>query len=286
MDEIPEEIKPKIADIDGETRDQFEVLCRHLKKLDPLMVAFSGGVDSTLLAWTAHQLLGDRFLAITACSETYPTEELREAEEIAETYGFQHRVIETSELEIEGYAENNPDRCYLCRDGLFSTLKEWLDSTEYEHIAYGENASDGAGMDYRPGQAAAREHDINRPLAAAGLVKEDIRTLSRAVGLPNWDKPELACLSSRFPYGHEITEEKLDQVHEAEAVLRSHDFRQVRVRHHGDLARIEVLPDEIERLTSEPLRTQIAEELEEIGYLYISVDLHGYRTGSLNEALS
>ncbi len=264
---------------------KYNILKKQFDQVTSLIVAFSGGVDSSLLAYVAHRQIGDDMLAVTAASETYPTEELREAEQIAETYDLPHRVISTSELSIEGYAENSPDRCFLCRDGLFTTLHEIADEEGYEAIAYGENASDGAGMDYRPGQAAAKKHDVLAPLDEAGLSKEEVRDVSEALGLPNWDKPELACLSSRFPYGTEITEEGLRQVEEAEQFLREKGFRQVRVRHHGEVARIEVLPAKIDRFLDEGLRKEVVDHLKNVGYTYVSVDLRGYKTGSMNEAL-
>jgi uncharacterized protein len=272
-------------DVSGEVLDKYERLCEQFQSVSSLIVAFSGGVDSSLLAYAAHRELGEEMLAITAASETYPTEELREAEQIADQYDFRHRVVPTSELAIEGYSENSPDRCFLCRDGLFTMLHEIAEAEGFSAIAYGENASDGAGMDYRPGQAAAKKHDVLAPLDAADLDKDDVRQLSQALGLPNWDKPELACLSSRFPYGTEITEDGLEMVEKAERFLRENGFRQVRVRHHGEVARIEVLPAKIDEFFDEDLRERVVEHLQEVGYTYVSVDLRGYKTGSMNEAL-
>jgi len=278
--------KPKTnLDLSDDLQEKYVKLHDRLSRFSSLLVAYSGGVDSSLLTFVANDLLGDRMLAVTAASETYPTEELREAEQIAEAYDFNHRVIPTSELDIDGYAENNPDRCFLCRDGLFTTLHGIAEEEGIDAIAYGENASDGAGLDHRPGAAAAEKHNIHAPLDEAGLEKDDVRTLSRELDLPNWDKPELACLSSRFPYGTEITEDALRQVEQAEQVLRKHGFRQLRVRHHGEVARIEVSPDDISRFADDDLRRDIDEKLQELGYTYVALDLKGYQTGRLNESV-
>ncbi len=279
----PETAEP--LDLSNDLQQKYRSLRERIAGLENLLVAFSGGVDSSLLAYVANDLLGQRMLAVTAASETYPTEELREAEQIADRYNFNHRVIPTSELDIDGYAENNPDRCFLCRDGLFTTLHDIAVEEGIETIAYGENASDGAGLDHRPGRAAAEKHEILAPLDDAGLAKDEVRTLSRELGLSNWDKPELACLSSRFPYGTEITEDALRQVEKAERVLREHGFRQIRVRHHGEVARIEVDPDEISRFAEEDLRREIDEQLRDLGYTYVALDLQGYETGRLNESV-
>ncbi len=274
-----------VMELEDDLQEKYRRLSSKISSFSSLLVAFSGGVDSTLLAYVAHRELGDQSLAVTAASETYPTEERRQAEKIAEEFGFNHRVVPTSELDLEGYAENNPDRCFICRDGLFEVLNQIARKADIEQIAYGENATDGAGMDYRPGEAAARKHEVHAPLSEADLGKKDVRTLSKALGLPNWDKPELACLSSRFPYGHEITEEKLRQVEKAEQFIKKQGFRQVRVRHHGEIARIEVVPNRLREITQPEVRTEIQNHLEELGYTYVTVDLRGYETGSLNRIL-
>ena len=248
-----------------------------------LLVAFSGGLDSSLLVKVAHDALGDRALAVTALSPTYPSKECEAARALAHELGVRLEQIETGELEIAGFADNPPERCYFCKSELFGQLQEIARREGIAHVADGTNADDTG--DYRPGMQAACELGVVSPLLEAGLTKDDIRALSKRLGLPTWDKPAAACLASRFPYGEQITSEKLAMVEEAENYLKELGFRQVRVRHHGGIARIEVTPAEIERLASTAVRDEVVHKLEAIGYHYVTVDCRGYRTGSMNEVL-
>ncbi len=267
-------------------REQAEKLCRLKEVIEnygSLLVAFSGGGDSTLLLRVAHEVLGERAMAVTARSETYPSREYAEAEKIAKDFGVRHLTIDTSELSIEGFSSNPPDRCYFCKAELFEKLLEVAREHGIPYVADGANLDDAD--DHRPGMQAAAELGIVSPLKEAGLRKSDIREISKALGLSTWNKPSFACLASRFPYGEEITPEKLSMVDAAETFLRSLGFRQVRVRHHESLARIEVSPEEIDKFFDRSLRERVCSELKEIGYVYVSLDLTGYRTGSLNEVL-
>ncbi|WP_373230055.1 ATP-dependent sacrificial sulfur transferase LarE [Cohnella sp.] len=262
--------------------DKYSKLQAILSDMQSVVVAFSGGVDSTFLLDAALKTLGNkRVLAVTADSETYPTEELEEAARLAHNLGAAHVVIETSELHIPGYKENNGNRCYFCKKSLFEHLEPFVKDGAYRHIIYGLIADDM--NEHRPGVQAAKERGVRGPLQEAGLYKEEIRDLSREHGLPTWNKPSFACLSSRIAYGETITAEKLGRVGESERYIRSLGFGQVRVRSHGDIARIEVEPAAMELLLAHA--SNISDKLKELGFIYVAMDLTGYRSGSMNQVL-
>ncbi len=253
-----------------------------LSSLGSVVVAYSGGVDSAYLAWVAHDLLGDRAVAITADSPSYPERHRQMATQIAVQFGLRHEVIHTSELERPEYRANPANRCYYCKHELYTHLSRI--ATERGAVVVDGNNADDRG-DYRPGQQAAREFGVRSPLDEANLGKDDIRQLARAAGLPVWDEPASACLSSRIPYHSEVTDEKLRTIERAETVLRGHGFRVCRVRHHDDLARIELGRAELSRALEPEMSATLVRELKAIGYRYVTIDLQGYRTGSLNEGL-
>ncbi|MEK3886849.1 ATP-dependent sacrificial sulfur transferase LarE [Bacillus sp. FSL K6-3431] len=262
---------------------KYERLTSILQEMQKVVVAFSGGVDSTFLLKAAVDTLGkDNVLAVTADSETYPTSELIEARELAQLIGVHHQVIETSELAIPGYTENDKNRCYFCRSSLFDHLIPIMQKKGFENIVYGVIADDLS--EYRPGMQAAKEQGVRGPLLEANLYKDEIRELSRVRDLPTWDKPSFACLSSRIAYGERITKEKLTKVEKAEAFLKSLDIRQVRVRTHEEVARIEVELDDMQIVLDN--RERISKRLQDFGYKYIALDLIGYKSGSMNKVLS
>jgi uncharacterized protein len=264
-------------------RDKEQTLCGILSDLGSVVVAFSGGADSAYLAHTAHQVLGSRALAVTADSPSYPDAHRQLALRVAAEFHIPHEIIQTDELRRPEYRANPANRCYYCKDELFRRLVRLARARGFAAVADGANRDDRG--DYRPGRQAAREHGVRSPLDEAELSKDDIRQLSRDAGLPTWDVPASACLSSRIPYGSEVTEEKLRLIERAEDVLRDLGFRVFRVRHHETLARLEIAKDEMARALEPEVAQHLTRQLRALGYQHVTIDLQGYRVGSLNEAL-
>src|ERR1051326_765007 len=254
-----------------------------LRDLGSVIVAYSGGADSAYLAWAAHQVLGPKSVAITADSASFPESHKRDAEEFARECGFRHEHIATSEFDNPDYVKNGPDRCFHCKDELFAKLEEVARRRGIAHVIYGVNVDDLG--DYRPGQHEAKLHQVKAPLVEAGLTKAEIRELSRRAGLKTWDRPASACLSSRIPYGTPVTIENVKTVERGEEALKALGFRQFRVRFHGDLVRIEIAPDELDRALAPEMARAFTSIFKPLGFHYVTLDLEGYRQGSLNVVL-
>lgn len=267
------------ADIQG----KFKKLKDDLRNMKSVAVAFSSGVDSTFLVKVAHDVLGDNMIAVTASSSMFPGRERKEAEAFCAKEGIRHVVCDFQELKIKGFAENPPNRCYLCKRQLFTEIQKIASEHNMNYTVEGSNMDDRG--DYRPGLIAIQELNVKSPLYEAGFYKEEIRRLSREMGLPTWEKPSFACLASRFVYGEDITEEKLKMVELAEELLFEQGFYQARVRIHDKMARIEVMPEQFEMLVRRDIREEIVSKFKDYGFTYVSMDLTGYRTGSMNETL-
>jgi pyridinium-3,5-biscarboxylic acid mononucleotide sulfurtransferase len=269
------------------TSDRLALKAGRLRELlagyQSVLIAFSGGVDSAYLAIAAHDALGGRALAVTADSPSYPDTHRQLALSIARDFGFAHEMVQTAELERPEYRANPANRCYYCKDELYSQLSAIARDRGFAMVVDGNNADDRG--DYRPGRQAAREHGVRSPLDEADLTKDDIRQLAREAGLASWNEPASACLSSRIPYGHEVTDERLRQIERAETVLRDLGFRIFRVRHHDTVARLEIAKAEMPRALDPAINAALVSQLKAVGYQYVSLDLQGYRLGSLNEAL-
>ena len=281
MNSIVQIRKPEQSEADS-TGKELKLLAR-LAEIPSLLIAVSGGADSAYLAWAANRALGGRALSVTAISPSYSAYDRAELEKFVAHTGVRHEFVETHEMENPAYRANAGDRCYYCKDELFNVLDKLAEQRKFTAIAYGVNADDTS--DFRPGHRAAAEHRVLAPLLEAKMTKADIRALSQRAGLPTWDRPASACLSSRLPYGTEVTPERLSLVETGERILRDLGFRQFRVRLHDKLARIEIAPEELPLAMTPEMATTIAQQFKAAGFLYVALDLEGYRQGSLNAAL-
>jgi len=270
--------------IDRTSESKQQALFDALRDLDSVLIAYSGGADSAYLAWAAKEVLGTRAIAITADSASLPASHLRDATAFAPQHGIRHEVIETREFENPAYVQNAHDRCFHCKDELFTRMDEVARERGIAHVIYGVNADDLG--DYRPGQGAAKLHQVKAPLVDAGLTKAEIRELSRRAGLATWDRPASACLSSRIPYGTPVTIETVKTVEQGEEAIRALGYRQFRVRFHGDLVRIEIAPDELARALTPEAAREFTAIFKPLGFHYVTLDLEGYRQGSLNAGLT
>ena len=269
--------------LSSELQRKDEALASRLRAAGRVIVALSGGVDSSYLAFAARRALGDDALAVTALSPSYPADQRALAERIVREFDIRHRFVSTSEMQSPAYRANAPDRCYHCKSELFAVLGRLRDELGFDAVAYGVNTDDRG--DFRPGHRAAEERGVLSPFLDAGLAKAEIRALSREAGLPTADLPASACLASRLPYGTSVTRERLAQVEQGEARLRALGFRQVRLRHHGEIARVEVAPDELPHALEAETARRVVAALKPLGFRFVTLDLEGYRTGSLNEVL-
>jgi len=263
--------------------EKKSILEKYLAEQESAAIAYSSGVDSTFLLKVAKDTLGDKVIAITASSALIPERDLQEAKTFCESEGIVHVILHHDELSVDGFRQNPPDRCYICKKDLFTKMKQKASEYGIANLMEGSNVDDEG--DYRPGMRAISELGILSPLKKAGLTKADIRALSEEMGLPTWNKPSFACLASRFVYGEEITKERLYMVDKGEELLKDLGFTQFRVRVHGNIARIELLPEDIRKITEDGIRDKVSSTLKDLGFDYVTLDLMGYRTGSMNETL-